>query len=53
MTHLLQGGASSEAVRAILGHVAVGTTHIYTHVTVEDVVAAHARHHPRERLRLP
>ena len=52
LTHLLQGGASSEDVRAILGHVSVGTTHIYTHVGVEDVVAAHARHHPRERLRV-
>jgi integrase/recombinase XerD len=52
MTHLLQGGASSEDVRAILGHVSVGTTHIYTHVTVEDVVAAHARHHPRERFKI-
>jgi integrase/recombinase XerD len=52
MTHLLQGGASSEDVRAILGHVSVGTTHIYTHVTIEDVVAAHARHHPREKLRV-
>jgi integrase/recombinase XerD len=53
MTHLLQGGASSEDVRAILGHVSVGTTHIYTRVTVEDLAAAHARHHPRENLRRP
>jgi integrase/recombinase XerD len=51
-THLLQGGASSEDVRAILGHVSVGTTHIYTRVTVEDIAAAHARHHPREKLRV-
>jgi integrase/recombinase XerD len=53
VTHLLQGEASSEDVRAMLGHVSVGTTHIYTHVTVGDLVAAQARHHPRERLRLP
>jgi integrase/recombinase XerD len=53
MTHLLQGGARSEDVRAILGHVSVGTTHIYTRVTVEDLAAAHARHHPRENLGRP
>lgn len=51
-THLLRGGAATPDVQAILGHASIGTTQIYTRVAVEDVIAAHVRHHPRDRLRI-
>jgi site-specific recombinase XerD len=52
-THLLQGGAATRHVQAILGHASIGTTQIYTRVAVDDVIAGHARHHPRDRLTIP
>jgi len=52
-THLLQGGAATPDVQAILGHASIGTTQIYARVAVEDVVASHARHHPRSGMRIP
>jgi integrase/recombinase XerD len=51
-THLLQGGATSFDVQAILGHDSLAGTPTYTRVTVEDVALSHARHHPRERFRI-
>jgi len=50
-THLLQGGADVRDVQAILGHVCIETTQIYTRVTTEDLVAVHQRSHPRDRPR--
>ncbi|MGH9365880.1 MAG: tyrosine-type recombinase/integrase [Thermoanaerobaculia bacterium] len=52
-THLLRGGADIRHVQAILGHASVATTQIYTRVAVEDLVAVHARHHPRAKLKVP
>lgn len=52
-THLLRGGADIRHVQAILGHASVATTQIYTRVAVEDLAAAHRRHHPRGTLRIP
>jgi integrase/recombinase XerD len=49
-THLLQGGADVRHVQLILGHASVATTQIYTRVAVEDLAAAHQRHHPRKTL---
>jgi integrase/recombinase XerD len=51
-THLLQGGAATPDVQAILGHASIAATPTYTRVAVEDVALAHGRHHPRERLRV-
>jgi integrase/recombinase XerD len=52
-THLLQGGADLRHVQVILGHASIVTTQIYTRVAVEDLVAAHQRHHPRYKLQIP
>ena len=51
-THMLQGGADIHDVQAMLGHVCIGTTQIYTRVTPADLVTVHERYHPRERLRI-
>lgn len=48
-THLLRGGADLRAVQALLGHADLGTTEIYTHVTVDHVCRVHAKSHPRAR----
>lgn len=50
-THLIQGGADIRDVQAILGHLYLSTTQIYTRVTTEDLVASRARHHPAEKRR--
>lgn len=48
-THLLSRGADLRAVQAMLGHVKITTTEIYTHVASDHVRRAHAEAHPRGR----
>ena len=50
-THMLANGAPIRHVQELLGHARVDTTQIYAHVTINELKKAHARYHPRERMK--
>lgn len=52
-THLLEGGARLEDVQQLLGHASTRTTQIYTQVTVQELLRAVRRYHPRFQEKRP
>ena len=48
-THLLNGGASIEGIRELLGHASIGTTQVYTHNSVERIRRIYEQAHPRAK----
>lgn len=45
-THMLEGGADIRFIQAMLGHANLETTEIYTHVSIDKLIAVHGATHP-------
>lgn len=49
-TLMLEGGADIRYIQAMLGHVRLDTTQIYTHVSIRALKQVHTITHPAARL---
>jgi len=49
-TLMLEGGADIRYIQAMLGHVRLDTTQIYTHVSIRMLKQVHTATHPAARL---
>jgi len=50
-TLMLEGGADVRIIQAILGHVSLSTTEVYTHVSIRQLQEVHRKTHPASRPR--
>ncbi len=51
-THMLEGGADIRFIQAMLGHVNLATTQVYTHVSIDKLSEIHAATHPARLARV-
>jgi len=49
VTHMLRNGAPIRHLQEMLGHESLESTQVYTHVTINDLKAVHAKYHPSEK----
>lgn len=47
-THMLEGGADIRFIQEMLGHANLETTEIYTHVSIDKLIAVHRATHPSQ-----
>ena len=52
-THMLEGGADIRFIQEMLGHANLETTEIYTHVSIDKLIAVHKISHPSRLQRQP
>jgi integrase/recombinase XerD len=50
-THMLEGGADIRYIQEMLGHQNLETTEIYTHVSIDKLIAIHHACHPAKLAR--
>jgi integrase/recombinase XerD len=50
-THMLEGGADIRFIQALLGHTSLETTEIYTHVSIDKLIAVHKATHPGQAVK--
>ncbi len=50
-THMLKNGAPVRHIQEFLGHESLESTQVYTHVTINDLKAIHAKYHPSETMK--
>lgn len=46
-THLMNNGASLDAVKELLGHSSLSSTQVYTHTTIEKLKEVYKKAHPK------
>jgi len=46
-THLLNKGASIQAIKELLGHSSIAATQVYTHINIDELKKVHKLNHPK------